>query len=247
MADVMTLTGDQMAQLDQDGYLVLRQVLSASQIVEIADCLERLWRGEREQAGSENYIEKNARRLANLANKGEVFRQTFTHPLVLEAVARVIGPKIRLSMLNARDVPPRTDPKMPFHVDTDHGLKPDENGYNACTAIWMLDDFTCANGATRLIPSSHRTHKLPKEVLTDIFAPQPDEVVVEGQAGDVFVFNGHCWHTGGANQTDATRRAILVHFIRAGYPRRMKPWADLDPVVIEGCTPIEREILGLND
>jgi ectoine hydroxylase-related dioxygenase (phytanoyl-CoA dioxygenase family) len=247
MATVTALTEAQTEQLDQAGYLVLRQVLSPAEVTALLDRLESLWAAEQEQAGAENYIEKDARRLANLYNKGDVFRRAFTDPLVLEAVSHVVGPDIRLSMLNARDVPPHSDPHMPFHADTDQGLKPDEHGYNACTVIWMLDDFTQANGATRLVVGSHRTGLLPKEGLTDIFATHPDEVVVEGRAGDVFIFNGHCWHTGGANQTEAARRAILVHFMRAGYPCRLNPQTDLEPTTIANAAPLERALLGLTD
>ncbi len=227
--------------------MVLPQVLTQAQVADFTARLEALWAEEKESAGAENYVEQNARRLANLFNKGDIFRLPFRHPAVLGAVERVIGPQIRLSMLNARDVPPHADPKMPFHCDTDNGLKPDENGYNACTAIWMLNDFNRENGATRLVPGSHLTHKLPKEVLADLYGPHPDEIVVEGRAGDVFVFNGHCWHTGGPNRTDSPRRAILVHYARAGYPCRLNPEEDISPEVRDKLEPLEREILGLDD
>ena len=247
MIDLITLTETQQKQLDQAGYLILPQVLSPRQVADFITRLEEIWTEEREEAGAENYIENQARRLANLVNKGDIFRLAFRHPAVLGAAAKVVGPHIRLSMLNARDVPPHSDPKMPFHCDTDNGLKADQNGYNACTAIWMLNDFTRQNGATRLVPGSHLTNKLPKEVLADPYAPHPDEVLVAGKAGDVFIFNGHCWHTGGANMTGFPRRAILVHYVRAGYPCRLNPGQDISQEVQAKLDPLEREILGLDD
>jgi len=237
----------QQRQLERDGYVVLQNVLSADQVNCLVVRLEELWSQEGDQAGEENYIEQNAQRLANLANKGDIFRSIFRHPTILEAVEAVIGPHIRLSMMNARAVPPQSDPRMPFHVDTDDKGKPDEKGYYVCSAIWMLDDFTRQNGATRIVPETHRSNKLPKEGLDDVYAPHPDEVSVEGKAGDVFVFNGHCWHTGGANMTDAPRRAILVHYIRADHPQRLRQKEYVSPEVQERLDPLEREILGLDD
>jgi ectoine hydroxylase-related dioxygenase (phytanoyl-CoA dioxygenase family) len=209
--------------------------------------LEELWRQEGERAGEENYIEKNALRLANLVNKGDVFREMFSHPLVLDVVRAVIGPHVRLSMLNARAVPPHSDPHQPLHTDADHGDSPDDKGYVVCTAIWMLDDFTLENGATRIVPGTHRRREPPKQLMPDTHAAYPGEVIVEGKAGDVLVFNGHCWHAGRANTTDAPRRAILVHYIRADHSQRLNQKAYVSPEVQTRLNPLEREILGLDD
>jgi len=238
---------DAQQQLERDGYIVLRGVLSSDQIDQLIARLEELWTEEGGQAGTENYIEPNARRLANLVNKGDLFRSLFTHPLILDAVRAVIGPRIRLSMLNARAVPPRSDPQMPFHTDADHGARPDASSYFVCTAIWMLDDFTRRNGATRVVPGSHRASRPPKEAMADTRAPHPDEITVEGKAGDVLVFNGHCWHTGGANTTDFPRRAILVHYIRADHPQRLVQKHAVAPDIQARMSRLEQEILGLND
>jgi ectoine hydroxylase-related dioxygenase (phytanoyl-CoA dioxygenase family) len=233
--------------LEQEGFVLFKGVLCRAEIEALVERLEALWAEEGDRAGAENYIEKNARRLANLVNKGDVFRPLLSHPAVLEAVRAALGPAVRLSMLNARDALPGAGPSQPLHSDADHGARPDERGFLACTAIWMLDDFTCQNGATRLVPGTHRDPRLPKEALADVLAPHPAEVIVEGQAGDVLVFNGHCWHAGGANRTQAPRRAILAHYLRADQPQRLKQKEALAAEVQAGLTKEEKEILGLDD
>jgi ectoine hydroxylase-related dioxygenase (phytanoyl-CoA dioxygenase family) len=150
-------------------------------------------------------------------------------------------------MVNARDVPPHTGVRMPFHMDSDHGRIRDENGYNAATAIWMLDAFTVANGATAFVPGSHLLDKSPKEVLGDLNASHPDELVIEGQPGDVLVFNGHCWHAGRPNATDEHRRAILVHYLRADVSRPENRRQHLDVDQADHLTLRERTLLGLDD
>jgi ectoine hydroxylase-related dioxygenase (phytanoyl-CoA dioxygenase family) len=208
----------QKKQLDEEGYVMLPNLLSADQREELLTRLEALWAEEGAQAGAENYIERNTRRLANLANKGDVFRPIFAHPKVLELVRAVVGPQVRLSMLNARDVLRNADPNQPIHADLDDPIDPNDPNYYACTAIWMLDDFTLENGATRLVPGSHLSRQMPEQVLENIFAPHPDEIAITGKAGDVLVFNGHCWHRGAPNETNNPRRAILAHYARAGGP-----------------------------
>src|SRR3990172_12531652 len=136
---MFTLTKLQTKQLDLEGYVLLPGVLPKDQVERLLAKIEELWAEEGERAGDENYIEPNARRLANLINKGEIFRSLLVHPLILEATKAVLGDEVRLSMFNARDALPYSDPKMPYHCDTDHGAKPDKKGYLAYTAIWMLD------------------------------------------------------------------------------------------------------------
>ena len=237
----------QRKQLDEQGYLIFKNVLSPAEIEAVLARLEELWATEGDQAGEENYIEPGVRRLANLANKGEMFRGLYAHPLVLEVVESVMGPDARAAMVNARDVPPYTGVRMPFHMDSDKGRIRDEKGYSAATAIWMLDEFTSANGATAFVPGSHLLGKSPREVLTDLNASHPEEIVIEGQPGDVLVFNGHCWHAGRPNQTGNHRRAVLVHYLRADVPRPANRRQHLDAEHTAPLSHRERELLGVDD
>lgn len=237
----------QRKQLDEQGYLIFKNVLAPAEINTILARMEELWAMEGDLAGEENYIERGVRRLANLANKGEIFPNLYAHPQVLEVIEAVMGPEVRVAMVNARDVPPHTGVRMSFHMDSDKGLVRDEKGYNAATAIWMLDEFTIANGATAFVPGSHLLGKSPKEVLADINATHPEEIVIEGQPGDVLVFNGHCWHAGRPNETNRHRRAVLVHYLRADVPRPENRRQHLNADQAISLSPRERELLGLDD
>lgn len=241
------MNDQQREQLDEQGYLIFKNLLSRVQIETLLSRLEELWALEGDHAGEENYIEPGVRRLANLANKGEMFRSLYAHPQVLEVVETVMGPDMRASMVNARDVPPHTGVRMPFHMDSDKGRLRDAIGYSAATAIWMLDEFTIANGATAFVPGSHLFGKSPKEVLADLNASHADEIVIEGQPGDVLVFNGHCWHAGRPNETDGHRRAILVHYLRADVPRPENRRQHMDAAQVGVLAARERELLGLDD
>ena len=67
--------------------------------------------------------------------------------------------------------------------------------YQVCNSIWMLDEFTPENGATRVLPGSHLTGRTTT-VLADASAPQPGEVLVQGEQGSVCVFSSHLFHGG---------------------------------------------------
>ena len=241
------MNDEQRKQLAEQGYLTFKNLLLPSQIGALLARLEELWTAEGDKAGEENYIEPGVRRLANLANKGRIFREVYAHPQVLEVVQAVMGADMRASMVNARDVPPLTGARMPFHMDSDKGRLRDEIGYSAATAIWMLDEFTVENGGTAVVPGSHLLGKSPKQVLTDLNASHPDEIIIEGKPGDVFVFNGHCWHAGRPNLTNSHRRAILVHYLRADVPRPENRRQHLDAENAAILSAQDRMLLGLDD
>lgn len=237
----------QKKQLETQGFILIRQLLPKDALEQILLVLEMLWEEEGEQAGVENYVETGVRRLANLANKGDVFRQIYGHREVLSSIKAIIGPNIRASMVNARDVPPHSGVRMPYHTDTDDGRTPDSPGYSAATAIWMLDAFTLENGATALVPGSHQTGKRLREVMPDPYSAHPDEIIASGSPGDVLVFNGHCWHAGRPNRTSGHRRALLVHYLRSDIPRPDNRRQHIDKEKIDSLTKRETELLGIHD
>jgi len=78
------------------------------------------------------------------------------------------------------------------------------------TAIWMLDDFTIENGATRIVPGSHKITAPLDKSLAQPLAHHPREVVITGRAGSVLVFNGHLWHSGRKNESRRPRRCVQM-------------------------------------
>ena len=172
------MTHEQRQQLDEQGWVVLEPGMGALRDP-LRERILALFAEEGDRAGSEFRTEERARRLANLVDKGDIFRRAIVLPAVLESVRHVLGPRIKLSSLNARSADPHTDVGQPLHVDM--GAIPDSSGYWVCNTIWMLDDFTPDNGPTRMVPGSHRWGTRPQDVLDDPLAPHPDEVLLTGQ------------------------------------------------------------------
>jgi len=214
-------------------------------LAELRTAVERLWDEEGENAGSEFRKEPGARRLANLVDKGEVFRSVIETPRLLEYIGYVLGPRFKLSSLNLRSVNPHRDRGQPLHADM--GAVADERGYWVCNSVWMLDDFTPENGAIRVVPGSHAWRKLPQEVLADPLAPLADEVLVTGRAGTVVVMNAHLWHGGTANRTAAPRTALHAFYARHDKPQQQYQKRLLRPEVQQALSPQLRELLALDD
>jgi hypothetical protein len=199
---------------------------------------EELFELEGENAGSEFRAEPNSRRLANLVAKGEVFERLVSSPGLLERIAAVLGPKFKLSSLNARSANPWSNSRQPLHIDM--GLLPDDKGYLVCNSVWMLDDFTTENGALRVVPESHRWKQKPAET-------HAGEILVTGRAGTVVVMNAHLWHGGTANRTGAPRCALHAFYCRFDVPQQQYQ-KRLIPVDVQArFSPELRRVLALDD
>jgi ectoine hydroxylase-related dioxygenase (phytanoyl-CoA dioxygenase family) len=86
------------------------------------------------------------------------------------------------------------------------------------TCLLFLDDFGPANGATGVLPGSHRwPTPLPKSQQQPQ-ATHPDERQAEGQAGDTLLFDGHLWHRGRENLAGTPRRALQLQFAVGASP-----------------------------
>jgi ectoine hydroxylase-related dioxygenase (phytanoyl-CoA dioxygenase family) len=236
---------DHARQLDEQGWVRLAGYITAERRRRLVDRIDALFAEEGERAGAEFRREEGARRLANLVDKGAAFVECILDETVVAHVAHVLGPRLKLSSLNARSATPHGAESQPLHVDA--GALPDAEGYWVCNSVWMLDDFTPDNGALRVVPGSHRWGRRPQEALTDPQAPHPAEVLVTGRAGDVVVMNSHLWHGGTANRTDRRRLAMHGFYCRWDKPQQQYQKPLLRPETLAALSPAARHILALDD
>lgn len=71
----------------------------------------------------------------------------------------------------------------------------------------MLDDFTLENGATLLLPFSHRYEQMPSQDVCE-----NNCISMTGKAGDIVIWNGNIIHASGVNNTFDSRRALPITF-----------------------------------
>ena len=239
------MTSEERRHLDDLGYGVLESAIDATFVAELRSRTLAVFDEEGDRAGHEFRAEEHAHRLANLVDKGDVFRRAIVLPRLLEGVRQVLGPDIKLSSLNARSADPNTEIGQPLHVDM--GAIPDDRGYWVCNTVWMLDDFTLENGPTRMVPGSHKWKQRPQDVLADPLAPHPDEIRLTGKAGTIAVMNAHLWHGGTANRTSRPRLAMHAFYCRRDKPQQQYQKQLLSAELQASLTPALRDILALDD
>ena len=236
-----TLTEKEKEQLDRDGYLPLSGLLTSAQVAAFNDRLAELLAAEGENAGKEVHQEAGTDRLSNLVEKApDLFAPCYTHPRLLAGIAHVLNGNLKLSSLNARAALPGQG-LQGLHADWGKAVAPGD--YAVCNSIWLLDDFTDENGATRVVPGSHRSGKMPGDVMTNVSEPHPDEVKIIAPAGTVVIFNSHTWHGGTRNVTDKPRRALHSYFCRRDQAQQLDQRKHLRPETVAGLSPAARAVL----
>lgn len=205
------LSEQQQYELDEQGFVILPDMLGGDQLAALSRRFDELVAEEGDQAGTEVHQEVGTDRLANLVNKDAIFDVCWTHPRLLAAVGHIFGWRpFKLNSLNARAPLPGQGHQR-LHSDAKHVT--DLSLYQACNSVWMLDDFTEQNGATRVVPGSHRWDKVPSDLMEDPSESHPDEMLLLGPAGTCAIFNAHLWHGGTTNRTDRLRRSVMGAFV----------------------------------
>lgn len=233
-----TLDADTKERLDRDGYAPLAGVLSGEQVTRMRARLAELMAAEGDRAGVEVHQESGTDRLADLVNKDPVFEVCFTNPRVLACVAHVLG-EFKLSSLNSRAALPGQGLQA-LHAE---GGPVGSGPFQVCNSIWLLDDFTMDNGATRVVPGSHRLTVSVRDAVTDPAAAHPGEVKLVAPAGTVVVFNSHLWHGGTLNRTSRQRRAVHSYFTRRGNSQQLDQQKYVRPETLARLSPAARFIL----
>lgn len=173
---------------------------------------------DRTPPGSDDFTGLATRRTGALLARSAAAAELIAHPLVLEVAEGVLGDEreslvgpirdpIQLHVTQVIAIGPGSAPQ-PLHRD--HwcfNFFPFPVGLDVeVSSIWALCDFTEANGATRVVPDSHRSEGMP---YTDA-----DTVPAEMPRGSIVLYTGSTVHGGGANRSAADRLGVNVDYVR---------------------------------
>jgi ectoine hydroxylase-related dioxygenase (phytanoyl-CoA dioxygenase family) len=223
--------------LDERGYCVVPGVLSRDEVKALKARLVEQAAGERARgvAFHDGGPGLPNQRVWMLMNKGRVFRDLMLHPIIDALMGHLLGPDFLVSSFTANIAHPGGEPMV---LHTDQGYV----GFWTPSPVvaniaWMLDDFTDANGGTRLVPASHLNRDATPR--SSSYAPDrpanmptlADTIGAEGKAGSILCFDGRIWHGTGANRTDKPRHALLSYHCRPFIRQQENMVLGLDPAI----------------
>ncbi|WP_257455190.1 phytanoyl-CoA dioxygenase family protein [Archangium lipolyticum] len=197
------LSPTELRQLESEGWLRFPRVLSGKELAEMHAAWDRLAAASPNDSAGNNWGPDLGAEPA--------FAICQAHPRVLAAVSVFLDDDVHVLRVVGR-APPRGHGRQGLHVDW-KGPTPPERQI-LVNAFWVLDDMALDNGATRIVPGSHRWARVPRGAYAQPQSVHPEERVLEASAGDVIVFSSHIWHAGSLNTSGRRRRLVIAQFGR---------------------------------
>lgn len=196
------------AELIAHGAVIIERLLDEATCDRVKSELEP-WLAET-PVGADDFSGRNTRRTGGLLTRCPTSAEIVAHPLVLDVVDRVLWPKkttFQLHLTQSIAIGPDS-PAQFLHRDHwcfDFFPFPRDVDVEVST-IWALTDFTEENGATRVVPDSHRT-------ADEVRYEPSDTLPAEMPRGSVVLYLGSTVHGGGANRSNEVRIGINVDYV----------------------------------
>jgi hypothetical protein len=138
-----------------------------------------------------------------LTHGGDAFLKIALNESLLSMMKKLLEGKFVLNQQNGVINPPQeTYNQAAWHRDLPYqhfvSTKP-----LAINALFCVDDFTLENGATFVLPASHKSEAFPSPNYV-----QRNAIQVEAKAGSFILLDCMMYHAGGYNRTNSARRAV---------------------------------------
>jgi ectoine hydroxylase-related dioxygenase (phytanoyl-CoA dioxygenase family) len=172
----------------EPGAVILRDLLTAGEVAAIRAELQPLL--DAAPFGTNSFVGRRTKRVYGLPAKARALDGALAHPEVLTRLEAALGPLL-LSTTVAVEIHPG-ETAQTLHTDGSAWPVPPGGPEFVANAVWALDDFTEANGATRFADG-----------------------VAEMPAGSVLLYPGSLPHGGGANVSDRPRLGVIAGYTAA--------------------------------
>ncbi|RFU78103.1 hypothetical protein TARUN_4165 [Trichoderma arundinaceum] len=204
-----TRTQQLIDQVTTHGYVIIHNAFTPEAVASAKAEVARLTdipeaAGPAGKKGRNTFEGYKTQRLYALANKSRVFDAFALHEDVLALNDHFLDPGYLINSFQSINILPG-EKAQTLHYD--HGYVTIERPHRPVGSGVMiaLDDYTANNGATVIVPDSHKWDS--KRV------PSAEETIpVIMPAGSIIYFLSTLWHGGGANTSNASRLALTAQY-----------------------------------
>ncbi|OPG68983.1 phytanoyl-CoA dioxygenase [Pseudomonas ogarae] len=185
-------------QLHQDGYALLRQAIPTEWLADLRAVFDAGVRPSDQWP-----VPRGMDWRYSMLDDDSKIQAVCRLPQLLSVAGELIGEQFFLSQVEGRE-PLAGNGHQQLHRD----LSAQRPG-DIAIALAFFDDYGPENGATRIVPGSHRPE--PGAPPFD-FNDESRAVQLSGSAGDILVFDVDLVHAGSLNVIGARRRSILISY-----------------------------------
>ncbi len=225
-------------EIRSQGFTIVEGVLAPDEVVAARGALDSVFAREAALAPRRGWLTGAHRVTYMLPQKHPLFRSFCVRDDLLALMRDVLGDGCVLGSLNGLTMQPGGIAQA-LHIDQAESVPGTVLTVNA---IHVLDDFSAANGCTRLVPRSQQ--RIWTGDAEQIAAAEAETIALEAPAGSVIAYDGAAWHAGSANRTDRPRRAVHAFFVRQWVRPHWDFPASVSHAVARDLTSEERAVLG---
>jgi ectoine hydroxylase-related dioxygenase (phytanoyl-CoA dioxygenase family) len=184
--------------------------------------------------GRDDFAGRRTRRTGGLIARSETCRDLVMNTLVLSTAKKMLAhaATFQIHLTQVIAIGPGA-PAQPIHRDQwvfDFFKFP--KGFEVqLNTIWAMTDFTAQNGATRIIPGSHRFDDGLK-------FEEKDTEPAEMAKGSVLFYTGSVYHGGGSNRSDVTRCGINLTYSLSWLRQEENQYLSV-PLSVAGTLPVD--------
>lgn len=216
------ITGEQKAQLADDGYFLLENVFPRDEMDALTERIEMFQQRHEERLAAGTGTEGISRASEitftdHLAEQDETIRAFCLRPEFVAITTQLLGPDVDLYWNQSVFKQPEGEREFPWHQDD--GYTPVEP--SPYLTLWLsLNGATEENGTISVMPGSHTLglveHKSSPLGLVCHDNDDPNQgVIVNVPAGSMAVFHSTTFHKSGANRSKGPRKAYVIQYSRS--------------------------------
>lgn len=188
--------------IEEQGYVVIPDWLTPERTQQALESL----RTEIDPIRDHISKDRSTFRCHNLLAKSRAFDDLISDWRLLAIVQGVLGKYFQISAAVMFDLQKGNEAQT-LHQDDSIWPLPRPHPHFVCNSLIPVEDFTAENGATWVVPGSHKWHDRPVQQPPEVEATQ-----LEMKAGSIVIFVGALWHGGGANHTTSSRHGLNFNF-----------------------------------
>jgi len=226
--------------IEEQGYCIIENAIEPELVTEIRETVARVERELDIQPRGNRSEGFATKRMYNLLSKDRAFWKLPIHDNVLPFPQALMDRECILSGTTCMNIGPG-EVHQGLHSDDGLVSTPRPRMPFMVTTIWAFTDFTDDNGATRVVPGSHKFDHEPRK------GEEVEHVPAEMPAGSVLIVNGGTWHCGGANTSeDDWRLGISVQYCQGFMRQQQNQYYSLAPEDVGDMPPELARLCGFS-
>ncbi len=237
--------------LDRDGCVVVERLFDdawcselkrelAPHVERAATSIQSMNDHLSETGGASNFYPGNTKRIPGLVAKSTAYQALVMNPTLLGVCDLVLEPncaRYQIHATSALIIGPGAEEQVLHREEGPFPYIAMPRPNLVLASMAAVTDFTEANGATRVVPRSHRWPELRK-------ARESEVAAAEMSAGSLFLWMGRTLHGAGANRTNEWRFGTFLSFSLGWLRQEENIYLDVPPDIARTLPKELRRLLG---